>query len=67
MAPFVRLNWNLRAKGATGFGPNYVILQRYLGFRVVTDQYLRGVIGAFVSASTSFWKLVKECDALERP
>lgn len=54
-------HWNLEAKGATGFGPNYVTLQRYLQFRGVTDQYLRDVIDAWLAAAPSFWALVEQC------
>jgi hypothetical protein len=49
-------HWNLRTEGATGFGPVYVTLQRYLHFRGVTDQYLRDVIGQiWPNAAKSFW------------
>lgn len=60
-------HWNYDVKGATGFGPDYVTLQRYLHFRGVTDQYLKEVIDAFVAASPSFWKLVEDCAGLDRP
>jgi hypothetical protein len=56
-------HWNLETKGATGFGPNYVTLQRYVQFRGVTDQYLKDAIDAWLAAAPSFWKLVKECAA----
>jgi hypothetical protein len=54
-------HWNLEAHGATGFGPDYVTLQRYLQFRGVTDQYLPDAIDSWLSAAPSFWALVEEC------
>ncbi|MEZ5827129.1 MAG: hypothetical protein R3D30_14335 [Hyphomicrobiales bacterium] len=60
-------HWNLEGRGATGFGPNYVTLQRYIRFRGVTDQYLKDVIDAFVAASPSFWELVEECTSNRPP
>jgi len=54
-------HWNLDSKGATGFGPNYVSLQRYVQFRGVTDRYLRDAIDAWLAAAPSFWKLVEDC------
>jgi hypothetical protein len=59
-------HWNLDSRGATGFGPNYVSLQRYLQFRGVTEQYLRDAFLAWLGASPSFWKLVEECYDQER-
>ena len=53
-------HWNLRTLGATGFGPSYVTLQRYLHFRGVTDEYLREVIGKiWPKAAKSFWAAVR--------
>jgi hypothetical protein len=54
-------HWNIEAKGATGFGPSYVTLQRYLHFGGVTDQYLKEVISIWLAAAPSFWSLVEEC------
>jgi hypothetical protein len=54
-------HWNIEAKGATGFGPSYVTLQRYLQFRGVTDQYLKDAIDAWLGAAPSFWALVDQC------
>jgi hypothetical protein len=54
-------HWNLESKGATGFGPSYVTLQRYMQFRGITDQYLHDVFDTWLEASPSFWKLVREC------
>lgn len=54
-------HWNLETRGATGFGPDYVTLQRYVQFRGVTDRYLRDVMDAWLGAAPSFWALVKTC------
>jgi len=54
-------HWNLDSKGATGFGPDYVTLQRYLQFRGITDRYLRDSIDAWLVAAPSFWSLVDQC------
>lgn len=59
-------HWNLEANGATGFGPNYVTLQRYLRFHGVTDQYLKDAIDAYLDASPSFWTLVEACAQSDR-
>jgi len=57
-------HWNLGNHGATGYGPNYVTLQRYLHFSGVTDRYLREVIGGiWPEASQAFWTMVEEMTA----
>ncbi|HEX9770098.1 MAG TPA: hypothetical protein VGA50_13075 [Kiloniellales bacterium] len=56
-------HWNLEARGATGFGPGYVTLQRYLQFRGVTDQYLLDVVDAWLNAAPPFWAMVEECSS----
>lgn len=54
-------HWNLENHGATGHGPSYVTLERYLHFVGVTDDYLRDVIGRiWPEASQSFWATVEE-------
>ena len=60
-------HWNLETHGATGYGPGYVTLQRYLHFAGVTDQYLREVIGEiWPRASRDFWTEVEERYASEQ-
>ncbi len=57
-------HWNLGVNGATGFGPGYVTLQRFISLKGVTNTYLREVIGVvWVKASKSFWK---EVDRMKR-
>lgn len=54
-------HWNLENHGATGYGPSYVTLERYLHFAGVTDLYLREVIGeVWPKASREFWGMVEE-------
>ena len=49
-------HWNQKNHGATGFGPNYITLQRHLQFNGVTNTYLREVIGRiWPKASKAFW------------
>ena len=60
-------HWNLETHGATGYGPDYVTLQRYLHFAGITDQYLREVIGEiWPRASRDFWTMVQERRAWEQ-
>ena len=60
-------HWNLETHGATGYGPGYVTLQRYLHFAGITDQYLREVIGEiWPRASRDFWTMVEERHASAR-
>lgn len=60
-------HWNLERRGATGFGPSYVTLQRYLHFNGVTDRYLRDVIGKiWPAAAQSFWEEVERRYNAER-
>jgi hypothetical protein len=60
-------HWNLKTLGATGFGPSYVTLQRYLHFNGVTDQYLRDVIGRiWPKAAQSFWEEVRRRSKAEQ-
>lgn len=60
-------HWNLALQGATGFGPSYVTLQRYLHFNGVTDQYLRDVVGQiWPRAAQSFWREVEKRYEAER-
>ena len=60
-------HWNLERRGATGFGPSYVTLQRYLHFNGVTDSYLRDVIGdIWPKAARSFWEQVEQRYEAER-
>lgn len=54
-------HWNLKRRGATGFGLWYVTLQRYLHFNGVMDRYLKDVIGdIWPTAARSFWEHVKQ-------
>ncbi len=54
-------HWNLSTQGATGFGPGYVTLQRYLRFSGVTDRYLHDVIGSiWPRAAKAFWLEVEK-------
>ena len=54
-------HWNLDARGATGFGPGYVTLQRYLHFSGITDRCLRDVIGTVgPRAAEAFWSEVEK-------
>ena len=61
-------HWNLGNPGATGFGPSYITLQRYIHFNGVTDRYLRDILGTiWPGAARSFWDQVKQrYDAEER-
>ncbi len=60
-------HWNLERRGATGFGPSYVTLQRYLHFNGVTDRYLRDIIGTiWPAAASSFWDEVNRRYEAER-
>lgn len=60
-------HWNLEKHGATGFGPAYITLQRYLHFNGVTDRYLRDVIGEiWPKAASSFWNEVSRRYDAER-
>jgi hypothetical protein len=60
-------HWNLENRGATGYGPSYVTLQRYLHFVGVTDRYLRDVIGTvWPRAAEAFWAEVEGRAAAER-
>ncbi|KAB2941751.1 MAG: hypothetical protein K8F92_11590 [Hyphomicrobium sp.] len=60
-------HWNLERRGATGFGPSYITLQRYLHFNGVTDRYLRDVIGTiWPKAASSFWDEVERRSEAER-
>jgi hypothetical protein len=60
-------HWNLKKLGATGFGPSYITLQRYLHFNGVTDRYLRDIIGGiWPAAARSFWDEVKQRYDAER-
>ena len=57
-------HWNLKSHGATGFGPSYVTLQRYIQFHGVTDDYLSEVIGTvWPRAAQSFWAEVERREA----
>jgi hypothetical protein len=59
-------HWNMESRGATGYGPDYVTLERYLQFAGVTDRYLRDSFEAWLVAAPSFWQLVAECADAER-
>jgi hypothetical protein len=65
--PYGFWHWNLERRGATGFGPSYVTLQRYLHFNGVTDRYLRDIIGTiWPAAASSFWDEVSRRYEAER-
>lgn len=51
----------LESKGATGYGPDYVTLQRYFQLRGTTDQSLRDVFDDWLQAAPGFWELVRSC------
>ncbi|MBZ0149280.1 MAG: hypothetical protein K8F62_17315 [Pseudorhodoplanes sp.] len=54
-------HWNQEAHGATGFGPDYVTLQRYIQFRGVNDRYLRDAFDIWLRVLPSFRKLLEDC------
>lgn len=53
-------HWNQGTRKATGFGPQYVTLQRHVHFRGVTEEYLKDVVDEWVKASKDFWPMAKK-------